>query len=82
MKKLVFLSIILVSCSSNDSFCDCLEAGENLNEFSATLFEDEPTLADKEKLKELRNKKDKACEAFSTMSGEELLKRKKNCTDN
>ncbi len=75
-------SILLFSCSSRDpKMCDCLESGDKLNKFSAELFEKEPTAADQEKMKRLRDEKAKKCADFQNMSGEEMLKRKATCAE-
>lgn len=79
MKRLVFIGLILVGCSSNDPFCDCLKAGEELNEFSSTLFEGELTTEDASKMADLREKKDGLCEKYETMGGQELMELQEKC---
>lgn len=85
MKKLVygFSLLILMSCSGKDEqFCKCLEAGETLNAYSVELWE---TSVDAEKAKELKRlkaEKKKACADYQTMSGDEMLDRKKECSSN
>ena len=58
MKHLTFIccSLFLLSCSSNDdSICDCLSAGKNLQSFSSTLLQREATQKDAIHLKKLKN---------------------------
>ena len=83
MKKIFYgVSLLtLISCSGKDEqFCKCLEAGEALNAYSVELWE---TSVDAEKAKELKRlkaEKKKACADYQTMSGEEMLERKKECS--
>ncbi|GAB5416946.1 MAG: hypothetical protein Crog4KO_18130 [Crocinitomicaceae bacterium] len=75
---------ILWACSSDggekdEQFCKCMKAGDELNKFSAELFERQPTAEDAKKMKELKSKSKKECSDYYTMSGEEMLKRKKAC---
>lgn len=56
-----------------------MSAGEELNDFSQTLFEKEVTADEAEKMKSLRAKKDTLCEAYVMMSGQEMLELKKDC---
>lgn len=80
MYRWLILALVLGSCSSgNTPFCDCMKAGEELNEFSQTLFEKEVTPKEAEKMKSLREKKDELCAAYVTMGGQEMLELKKDC---
>lgn len=82
MKK-VFLFVALaslVSCSSKDEqFCKCMQAGEELNEYSAKMLSEEVTSEKAAKMKELKEIKKKECVDYQTMMGEEMLKKKANC---
>ena len=82
MKKLILLSILSVnlSCSTKDSkFCDCLTAGEELNNFSSTLFDKDITIEMKDQMERLKNNKRDKCKAYEMMSGENMLELKENC---
>lgn len=82
MKKLILLSILSLnlSCSSKDSkFCECLSAGEELNDFSSTLFDKDITLEMKNQMETLKNNKKEKCKAYEMMSGEKMLELKENC---
>lgn len=81
MKKFLFVVVLIVaSCSGkDDQFCKCLEAGEALNNYSTELFNQEMDQSKADRLKELKNAKKEACANYQTMSGEEMLKRKKEC---
>jgi hypothetical protein len=84
MKKMIFpvLAIILFSCSNKDEqFCKCLQAGEQLNEYSVKLLEGDVTQEKASKLKELKSKQKEACKDYQTMKGDEMLKRKKECAE-
>ena len=82
IKKSVFIGglILLTACSNKDEgFCECLEAGEALNNYTITVLENDTHDADREKLKTLRDAKKKACEAYESMGGGKLLKLKEDC---
>ena len=82
MKKSVILIslVIFASCSSKDEqFCECLNAGEELNNASAKMLTGEVTKEDAAALKKLKDKKKKACVNYQTMNGDEMLKRKEKC---
>ncbi|TNF48278.1 MAG: hypothetical protein EP305_05860 [Bacteroidetes bacterium] len=86
MNKLLIISIVLggllSSCSSEDAqFCECMKVSKDLNDLSAEVLE---TGADEKKAEEhrkLNDQKKKICKEYETMSGEEMLKRKKNCEE-
>jgi Tfp pilus assembly protein PilP len=82
MKKTLFPVLILVlsACSSKDEqFCKCMQAGEDLNEYSAKMLSEEVTAEKAAKMKELKDNKKKECVNYQTMMGDEMLKRKANC---
>jgi len=82
MKTIIFTAIIIVftSCNSKDEqFCKCLDAGEKLNAFSETLFEEEITEQKADKLKKLKASKKEECADYQLMGGEEMLKKKAEC---
>lgn len=82
MKYLVLIPTLslFISCSSNETkFCDCLSAGEELNNYSSTLFDKEITEEIKNKMETLKENKNSKCEAYEMMSGEKMLELKKNC---
>lgn len=82
-KSAVVVLLILVSCSSKDpKMCECLEAGEKLNQFSSEIMMKEITVNDAEQMKILKGDKTKKCADYQEMSGEEMLKRKAECTEN
>jgi hypothetical protein len=76
------LVMVLSSCSQKDSqFCECMEAGKELNEFAQTLWEKNVTKADADKQKQLKEAQTEACKNYQTMDGTEMLKRKEACED-
>ena len=80
-RTLIFTGLLLLSCSGKDTqFCKCLEAGEALNNFSSELFQKDMDQSKADELNKLKEAKQKACANYQTMSGEEMLKRKKECT--
>ena len=79
MYKLLVPALLLVACSQNTPFCDCIEKGEALNNFSTSLFDKEVTSEDEEKMKSLKEEKEKACADYQTMSGEEMIKLREDC---
>lgn len=77
----VGIVIMFASCkSSNDEqFCKCLKAGDALNDHSVTLFEGEINKEKANKQQELIKAKKEACKNYESMTGPEMLKRKKEC---
>jgi uncharacterized membrane protein len=73
---------LLISCSSKDEkFCDCLDAGEKLNNFSTTLFDKDITSEMKKEMEALKKDKQEKCKAYEMMSGEKMLELKKECAE-
>ncbi len=84
MKKILFSVVIALfsACDSKDpQFCSCMVAGEELNDFSSTLFQQEMTKEKANKLIELKRTKKKACANYQTMDGQEMLKLKAACNE-
>jgi hypothetical protein len=84
LKSIIYLVCFagfLSACNQRDeAFCTCLTVGEELNEFSSDLLlKDNITSEDNQKMQALKEKKEKACKAYETMSGEEMLKKKATC---
>jgi len=84
IKRLIPLLFVLAACGSGEKtpFCQCMEAGDELNEFSATILDkteiDEKSEA---KMNELKAKKDKLCKDYETMGGAEMLKLREDCAE-
>ena len=84
MKKILFSVAIalLFACDSKDAqFCSCMLAGEELNDFSSKLFQQEMTKDKAAKLLELKQAKKTACADYQTMGGQEMLKLKADCSE-
>jgi hypothetical protein len=84
MKRFLFIAlpIILAACSSKDEqFCKCLSAGQELNDFSAKMLTEEVTKEKANKMQQLKEAKKKECVDYQTMLGDEMLKRKAECTN-
>lgn len=78
---LAFLIFALsLSCSQRDNkFCECISAGEKLNNFSQELLERGAEKQDEAKIQSLRAAKDSACADFYTMGGDAMREKKKEC---
>jgi hypothetical protein len=85
MKKSTFLVgvlslVVLSSCKEKDQrFCDCLNAGEELNAFSSKMMTGEVTKEQDAKLQQLMRKKAQVCAPYQKMKGPEMLKKKEGC---
>ncbi len=79
--SLAFLIFALsLSCSQRDNkFCECISAGEKLNNFSQELLERGAEKQDEAKIQSLRAAKDSACSDFYTMGGDAMREKKKEC---
>ena len=81
-KSVVALGFLffLFSCSeAEDKLCDCIKVGDELNEKTHEILQNEPTEKSVKELKALRQKKNKVCKDFKDMSGKELMRRKETC---
>jgi maleate cis-trans isomerase len=82
-KSAIVVLLIIASCSSKDpKMCECLEAGEKLNQFSSEIMMKEINANDAKKMQTLKANKAKKCADYQEMSGEEMLKRKAECDEN
>ena len=75
---------VLAACGSGEKtpFCKCMEAGNELNEYSAEILEKSEIDANAEsKMKELKATKKKLCKEYEMMSGPDMLELKRSCTE-
>ncbi len=81
LKHLYIASFLFVflSCGGKDQICECIEAGNRLNEKANLVLRKEPTEADEKALIELRKTKKTACAEFETMGGPEMKERMETC---
>ncbi len=82
MKVFIFtvISLLICSCNSKDQqFCDCLQAGEELNNKTKTVFNQVITQKLHNEIQDLKAKKKSACENYQTMSGKKMLELKNEC---
>lgn len=80
MKKIVFISLVLItSCSQKDeAFCNCISVADEFEKESAAILNGEKAV-DEEVFRKLKHEKEMACKEYLTMSGEEMLKKKETC---
>ena len=82
MKTILFSFIIFLlfsSCSDNTQICDCLEAGEKLQNYSAKMFSKEASTKDLIEMKRLKKIQLEKCKDFQTMDGKKMLELKEEC---
>lgn len=88
MKVIKFIPILIISlfasCSSssnseNPSLCDCVEAGEEANRISASLFGRVPTQEAKDSLDQALANRDKVCFPYQHMLAQELQEKAAEC---
>ena len=77
--SLLLLLTLLFSCNNNQSLCDCVEAGDDVNKISASFFNRAPTQAGEDSLNVAKDKRDKLCEEFQDMQPQELHERAAEC---
>ena len=84
MKYLLPIAVVfLTACSSRDEqFCECLNAGEELNTASQEFMTKTASEEDLENISALKDKKKEACANYQEMSGEEMRTRKEACESN
>lgn len=86
MKKIVIIVgaiAFLSSCvaKKDEQFCKCLKASDDLNAHSVELFEGDITKVQADKQQDLIKAKKEACKNYETMTGPEMLERKKECAE-
>ena len=86
MKKVfvvLFGVILLASCSSDkdQAFCDCLTAGDKLNEYQQKLLQTPPNAEEQVELKKLRDEKNEACKDYELLDGETMRAKKSACEE-
>jgi len=83
MKKCVFIlcfSITLISCSQKDEkFCDCLVKSEEFNTINQSILNGKTDQTTLKKAIQLKKEKQKVCQDYVDMDGEQMLARKKEC---
>lgn len=81
--RLLICTILLLSstsCSREDAICECIRASEELSNYSSKVLKGTEKIEDaKIKLDTLRKTRNIKCEDYQTMSGEQMLKKKKTC---
>ena len=84
IKRFIPLVFVLAACGSGEKtpFCKCMEAGDELNAYSAEILDkseiDEET---ESKMSKLKATKDKLCKDYENMSGAEMLELREDCTE-
>jgi hypothetical protein len=82
IKRLFPLLFVLAACGSGEKtpFCKCIEAGDELNSYSAEILgKSEIDTQAETKMTALKAKKKELCKDYETMSGAEMLELKKAC---
>lgn len=79
----IFGIVLLSACSSDkdQAFCDCLSAGDKLNEFQQKFMREIPNTEEQQELKTLRDKKKEACKDYETLDGETMRAKKAACEE-
>ena len=78
-KEIIFIAIVLSSCGGSDSFCECLEAGEELNLKTQEFFDMAPNEEQNKDVQELKDKKNELCAPYQDMDGDQLRELQKTC---
>ncbi|MEJ6777265.1 MAG: hypothetical protein QNK85_08090 [Crocinitomicaceae bacterium] len=81
MKSISLVALFFFAACSNkdEQFCQCLKAGEELNEYTQQFFEKTPSAEEQNKGKELKEYKAKVCKEYQMMSGKIMRQKKVEC---
>lgn len=83
MKNFLFtisFIIVLISCDQKDEkFCECLAKSEEFNVMNQAILNGKTDVATVKKAVELKKEKQKICQDYVNMDGEQMLARKKEC---
>jgi hypothetical protein len=66
-------------CSSEDSLCECVEAGESVNQLSSSFFDGSYSEERKDSLAQAIDRRDELCAPFQNMGPQELQEASKEC---
>jgi hypothetical protein len=76
----LFALLFFTACSSKDEqFCQCLNAGQELNRYTQQFFDRMPSSYEEERVKELKGIKSNACKDYQLMSGKIMRQKKVEC---
>jgi hypothetical protein len=82
-KQTIFLTLttlLLLSCHRKDeNFCSCMKKSEEVNTLTEKIWQLKGAKKDSLQLKKLIISKNKMCDAYSDINGDELLKLKQDC---
>ena len=84
IKRLAPLVLVLAACGSGEKtpFCKCMEAGDELNAYSAEILDQSEIDEDTEsRMNDLKAKKEELCKDYETMGGAEMLELREACTE-
>jgi len=69
-----------VGCSSKNALCECIDKGDELNQFSSEILNSEVVTEEQEnKLHSLREEVDQICAPFKEMGTKELYELREEC---
>ena len=73
------LSAFLLACSTDHKLCECIEAGDVVNELSASFFNRPATQEGKDSLDAAIQFRDDICAPYQVMDVQSLHKAKEDC---
>ncbi|MEX1193264.1 MAG: hypothetical protein WEA99_14935 [Brumimicrobium sp.] len=76
---ILLLFITTVSCNNENTLCDCVKAGKQVDKISASFFNRDYSVKGKDSLDRAIHARDSVCEPFKNMSPEKLSEASKNC---
>lgn len=80
----IFAAVILTNsaCSSKNGLCECIDKGDELNQFSSELLNSEVISEEQEnKLYLLREEVDEICAPYKEIGTKELYELREECGD-
>ena len=79
-RLIIIVALFFVSCSGGDNqFCECMNAGEELNNYSSELLSNGVENVNEREMNKLRSKKDSLCSPYELMGGDDLSALKESC---
>lgn len=75
----VLILVLITSCSQDNRLCECVSAGDEVNELSAAFFDGSNPASRRDSLKKAKKIRDSICKPYIKMGPEELHKAAKNC---
>lgn len=75
----VFILFMMTNCAPENRLCECVSAGNEVNELSAAFFDGSNPASRRDSLEQAKKVRDSICEPYINMGTAELHKAAEEC---